>query len=146
MKFQLHKQLIRNLFLFASSLLISSFAIANTETKIDCLLKITRTTAKEKLNYKKNVSFEISEKSDYLSVIPTNDEDLWSASTSKNEKKLEIKNLSTNNTWDIANKSVSNGRENYVRIKIDKSNKEIVYYSNYMNGELIINAVGNCGN
>jgi hypothetical protein len=146
MKFQLQKQLIRNLFIFASSLLISSFAIANTEIKLDCLLKITRTKAKEELNYEKNISFEISEKSEYLSVIPTNDDDLWSASTSKNEKKLEIKNLSTKNKWDIANKSVSNGRENYVRIKIDKSNKEIIYYSNYMNGELIVNAVGKCKN
>jgi hypothetical protein len=146
MKFQLHKQLIRNLFLFASSLLISSFAIANTEIKLDCLLKIKRTTAKEKLNYEKNVSFEISEKSDYLSVITTNDDDLWSASTSKNEKKLEIKNLTNKNIWDIANKSESNGRENYVRIKIDKSNKEIIYYSNYMNGELIVNANGKCKN
>ena len=84
MKLQLQKQLLRNLFLFASTLLISSFAIANTEIKLDCLLKITRTTVKEKLNYEKNVLFEISEKSDYLSVIPTNDDDLWSASTSKN--------------------------------------------------------------
>ena len=146
MKFQLRKQLRRNLFLFLGPLLFCGIANADTDIKLNCSFKITRTTAKEKLNYEKNVLFEISEKKEYLSVIPTNDDDLWSVSTSKNEKILEVKNLSTKNIWDLANKSKSksNDRENYVRIKVDKSKKEIIYYSNYMNGELIINAVGKC--
>ena len=135
------KKIFRLLTLFACALI--TIPVQSEEIKLMCNIVLERQENGEKNSKNISIVVEVIETKSFLGIIPQGDE-LVSASTSKSENTIDIKNYSTLNKWDISKSNrYPDGAIMEVKFIIDRNLGRISYSYMYKKNNYFANEIAN---